>query len=255
MARSDERRRIFPFLDGRRSVARSLPMSDPAKAELLRSLGRLLRGLTALFWGLPLTLLVYAQTAHTGWLDALGWFAIVPALLSTGLLWHGLHLMGDFQKQERVWIRALEQGQLLALTNLGLCPFLFWWHRLPSVPLYGIAVLLLTISSLAFLYHFNYLLQRLAAMLPDETLRHETRVFGSFNRVLILVAPLLFSAYFAASRLPALPEVMVRLLTLLEPPFGLWMILFLLLMPLAMTLALIWKIKETIFASVFGPER
>ena len=108
--------------------------------------------------------------------------------------------MGDFQKQERVWTRALEQGQLLALTNFGLCPFLFWWHRLPSVPLYGIAVLLLTISSLAFLYHFNYLLQRLAAMLPDETLRHETRVFGSFNRVLILLVPLLFIAYLATLR-------------------------------------------------------
>jgi hypothetical protein len=33
---------------------------------------------------------------------------------------------------------------------------------------------------------------------------------------------------------------------------GLWLLVFFALLPLAMTMALIWKIKETILDSVFG---
>ena len=40
-------------------------MSDTlAKPELLRSLGRLVRGLSALFWGLPAALLICVETAR-----------------------------------------------------------------------------------------------------------------------------------------------------------------------------------------------
>ena len=37
--------------------------------------------------------------------------------------------------------------------------------------------------------------------------------------------------------------------------FGEWLILFLTLMPVAVTLALLWKIKEAIFTSFFEVER
>ena len=36
--------------------------------QLLRSLGKLARGLSALFWGLPATLLISAETARAEWL-------------------------------------------------------------------------------------------------------------------------------------------------------------------------------------------
>jgi hypothetical protein len=36
---------------------------------------------------------------------------------------------------------------------------------------------------------------------------------------------------------------------------GVWMALFLMLMPLAMTMALLWKIKEVIFSSLTDAER
>jgi hypothetical protein len=35
-------------------------------------------------------------------------------------------------------------------------------------------------------------------------------------------------------------------------PTGLWVLLFLVLLPLAVTMALIWKIKQVILDSVFG---
>ena len=225
-------------------------MSELApKAELLRRLGKLVRGLSALFWGLPLTLLVYIQTANTDFFYALGFFAIVPPILVSGLLLYALGQLGHFQKQERIWRSTLERAKLFGFVNLGLSPFLFWWQRLPFVELYNVAVLLLTASSLLFIFILNRVLDRLAAMLPDETLRLETKLFTTFNRRVLLVIPVLLVIYFSLGFIPTLPDFVKDILNRVKPQ-GIWFIIFLVLMPVAMTMALIWKIKEVVFASI-----
>ncbi|MDQ6631477.1 MAG: hypothetical protein M3Y82_06935 [Verrucomicrobiota bacterium] len=237
-------------------------MSDLApKAELLRSLARLVRGLSALFWGLPLTLLSSVQIARTDWFDFLNSFAMLPPIIANAILFYGLTQMAHFQKQERIWIKSLDRAQILAFVNLGLSPFLFWWHRMPFVSLYGMAIFLLAISSLLFLFSLNRVLQRLTAMLPDETLRHETKLFGGFNRCLLLTIPILLLIYFAILQIQHPPPFLMPLFHRMEPVLavtgriGIWVFTFLFLMPLAMTMTLIWKIKDAIFASVFDAER
>ena len=227
---------------------------DPAKAELLRSLGRLVRGLSALFWGLPAALILDVQIAETDWLEIFGPFAIVLPLLATGLILFGLIQLGHFQKQERVWIRAVDRAQLLVFVNLGLVPFLYWWHHLPLVPLYSGAVSLLAFCSLLFLFHLNHLLERLTAMLPDETLRLEARLFTSFNRALLILLGVIVTLYVSLDAVNHLPQWTARFLGQMKA-MGRWFAVFLLLMPLAMTMAMIWKIKEVIFASLFDADR
>lgn len=212
-------------------------------------MGKLVRGLASLFWGLPLTLLVYVQTARTELFDALGFFAIVPALLVSGMLLYGLAQLGHFQKQERIWRNTLERARLFGLVNLGLAPFLHWWHRLPFVEVYNLAVMVLAASCLLFIFILNRVLDRLAAMLPDETLRLETKLFTTFNRRVLIIIPILFIVAFGLRFIPNLPPLL-RYLMERETPQAAWLIIFLILMPLAMTMALIWKIKEVVFASI-----
>jgi hypothetical protein len=240
------------------------PMSDPApNPELLRSLGRLVRGLSALFWGLPTTLIVCAGTASAGWFEHYG---LVPPLATTGLLMFGLWQMGAFQKQERPWREALDRARLFGLVNFGLSPFLCWWNRLPEQPFFTAALCVFAFSSLLFLFELNFVLQRLGAMLPDETLRHETRQYTAFNRTLLISLLGLAATYLLCSRL--LPTYFPQLTFLPAPSemqpvemFGhqisvywlIWLTLCLLvLLPLAMTMALIWKTNEVILDSVFG---
>ncbi|MFN7139464.1 MAG: hypothetical protein ACK4UN_09005 [Limisphaerales bacterium] len=227
---------------------------DPAKAELLRSLARLVRGLSALFWGLPLALVIYVQTAWTNWLDLLDGMAIFPALLVTGLIFFGLMQLRHFQKQERIWIRALDRAQILVFINFGLVPFLYWWQKAPHVTQFAAAVGILAFSSILFLFNLNYVLQRLTAMLPDEALRMETRLFTSFNRALLLTIPFLVLIYVSLLNVTRLPGPVIAFLDAIAP-FSVWLILFLVMMPMAMTMALIWKIKEVIFNSVFDGDR
>jgi hypothetical protein len=218
------------------------------KAILLRSLGRLARGLSALFWGLPAALIVSAETARADWLKP---FGIIPALAANGLLLFGLWLMSGFQKQERPWRNALDRAKLTGLINFGLCPFLYWQNKMPGQSFFDAMVFVLVLSALVFLFNLNIVIKQLGAMLPDETLRHETRQFTMLNRWL-LVALLLFSiAYIVLLHDPRLPARLGALFLWLNR-FSFWGLTLFALLPLAMTMALIWKTKETILDSVFN---
>jgi hypothetical protein len=222
-------------------------MTSP-NVELLRSLGRLARGLSALFWGLPAALILCAETARAGWLDPLG---MIPALVATALLLYGLWQMGSFQRQERPWRNALDRAMLLGLVNFGLCPFLYWHNKMPQEPFFGAAVFVLVLSALLFLFNLNVVLKQLGAMLPDETLRQETRQFTLLNRWLLVGLLLFATAYVVLMNDPRLPVRMGAFFLWIDR-LSFWGLTFFALLPLAMTMALIWKIKEVILDSVFG---
>jgi hypothetical protein len=220
----------------------------PPNPQLLRSLGKLARGLSALFWGLPAALLIGAETARAEWLKPLGF---LPALAVNALLVYGLWQMADFQRQERPWRHALDRAQLLALVILGLCPFIYWHNKLPDQVFFADAVLVLELAAVLFLFNLNLVLRRLGAMLPDETLRSETRQFTAFNRWLLVL--LVFFAIVVATlvQLPHPSPSVGKALVWISRVSNLLLIFFILL-PLAMTMALIWKTKEVILDAVFG---
>lgn len=215
--------------------------------ELLRALGKLVRGLSALFWGLPLTLLICVRTAMS---DRLRPIEMFPPIVSTLLLYYGVTLLGDFQKQERVWRLALDRAKLLAVVNIGLSPFVYWWNQIPGISFYSMALGALMLSGLIFVFNLNHVLQRLAAMLPDETLRMETRLFGAMNLNLLCAILALVSLYVILQEINTLPDFLIKFQRMLEVSRG-WLLVFLILLPIAMTMTLIWKTKEVIFASVF----
>jgi hypothetical protein len=224
-------------------------MPDPApNAELMRSLGRLVRGLSAVFWGLPVTLVVCVWTANPQWLRS---FGIVPPMACTGLLVYGLAQLGAFQKQERIWRNALDRARVLSLINFFLSPFLYWWSRMPSNLFFLSMVLTMALSALLFLACLNLVLRRLGAMLPDEALRLETRQFTLLNLNLLLLTFLLALLYGGLVHLQKIPLWLVAVAGMLERG-SLWFLIVLVLLPLAMTMAMLWKTKEVILDNVFA---
>lgn len=221
--------------------------------QLMRALGRLVRGLSALFWGLPTALIVCFHTARA---ESLKWFMILPPLACTGLLVYALWLLGAFQPQERVWRKALDLAQILALVNFGLSPFLFFWNKIPGNVFFSVCTALLVVSGFLFLASLNWVLQRLGAMLPDEALRLETKQFTAVNLNLLAAAVVVGGALYVLNHFALLPLRLGLLNRLLDQnPF--WVLLLLVplvLLPLAMTMALLWKTKEVILDSVFCPK-
>lgn len=224
-------------------------VSSTPSPGLLRSLGKLARGLSALFWGLPAALLVAAGTARSDWLQPLGFF---PLAMVDILLVYGLGQMTDFQPQERPWRSSLDRAKLLAWINLGFSPFIYWHNRLPEVHYFTVVYALAQLVAGVLLFQVNGVLSRLGAMLPDETLRLETRQFTALNRwlLVLLLASLSFSPLLERLRETgsSVGEVVWWLAQGSE-----WGVIFLVLLPLAMTMALLWKTKEVIMDAVFGP--
>jgi hypothetical protein len=227
-----------------------------AKSDLLRSLGRLVRGLSALFWNLPICFLVCYYTARA---EALRPFGIIPPLTCTGLLMYGLWQLSGFQSQERVWRLALDRAGRLGLVLFFLSPFLYWWNRIPESGFFTAMVLLLSFCALLFLGSVNLVLQRLGAMLPDEALRMETKQFTALNLNLIVLILVLGGLYLAAvlvaaTALQQIPPWLEQIVSELLRS-GFWFVaalLLLALVPLAMTMAMLWKVKEVILDGVFG---
>jgi hypothetical protein len=217
-------------------------------ADLLRSLGRLVRGLSALFWGLPLALIICFYTARADGLKSLG---MAPPIAATALLVYGLWQLGTFQKQERVWRNALDRAQILSVINCGLSPFLFWWNRIPSHLFYTVMVALFALSALLLLASVNLVLQRLSAMLPDEGLRIETKQFTTLNLNLLLVTFLAALFYWGLGHGQSIPRWLGIIAAIMDRGIF-WFLIVLVLLPLAMTMALLWKTKEVILESIFS---
>jgi hypothetical protein len=222
-----------------------IPANNP---QLLRSLGKLARGLSALFWGLPAALLISVETARADWLKPMGF---LPALVINGLLVYGLWQMAAFQRQERPWRGALDRALLLALINLGLSPFIYWHNKMPDQFFFAAAVHLLELAAVLFLFNLNLVLKRLGAMLPDETLRLETTQFTAMNRWLLVVLLFLTLGVIGLAEFPH-PSLPVGRAIVWLNRFSNLLLIFFILLPLAMTMALIWKTKEVILDAVFG---
>lgn len=229
-------------------------MAQPApNAALMAALGRLVRGLSALFWGLPAALVIAVQTVKGEWFKPAGF---LPATLAMGLLLYGTHLLGAFQPQERVWRHTWDRARLVAMVNVGFAPFLFFWSKVSLSPFFTIMVQLLMVTSLLFLYLLNSVLLRLAAMLPDETLREEARLFTRVNQVVLLFMMAVLPVYFVLRTFPKLPRFLVESIVLVEHGSTLLhftVLLVFVLLPVAMTMALLWKTKEVILGAVFTP--
>ena len=122
---------------------------------------------------------------------------------------------------------------------------------MPDQPFFSLVVVLLALSGLLFLFNLNLVLARLGEMLPDETLRQETRQFTVINRGLLVTLLLVVAAYVFVMQMPDLPVPFLMVIARLER-MSLWSLMMLVLLPLSLTMALIWKTKEVILESVFG---
>lgn len=217
------------------------------KKSILQSVGRLIRGLSALFWGLPVVLL---SEAHTDLYSRAREMGVLLPILTNGMLLFGLVQIGKFQSQERIWSKAVDRSVLIGVLNLGLTPFLFFWHDFPGVPFYSYSVALLFFCGLLYLYHLNFVLKRLAFMIPDETLRHDTELFSGLNRRMLSMMMILTLIYHIVWVFPSLPASAFYILKMVEN-IRPWLIVFMVVMPVAMTMTMVWKIKEILLDNVY----
>lgn len=210
----------------------------------------LVRGLSALFWGLPLALLVCMQGLVTDWLRPLG---IYPPVFASALLLYGTVLIVRSANLAGMAGRGIRHVALLnAMINLSLSPFLYWWTRLPAVTHFYWSVMMFTLTSFTFLYLLNKLLFLLAEELPDEVLRADVQFFSRFNSMLIFSVLFLVVLYCIAAELAQVLVPPNPFLGIVQSIYGFRreLVLALVLLPVATTMSMLWKMKGSILRQI-----
>ena len=119
--------------------------------------------------------------------------------------------------------------------------------RLSLSILFGHSVHLLFISGMLYLHQLNYAIRRLAFMIPDPTLRQDTELFTGLNRRVLSFLMGLGMFYWSMGWLTAIPAPLYALLKIVDHLIPVAVVL-LMVMPVSMTMTMVWKLKESIFA-------
>lgn len=216
-------------------------------SNVIPTLARVVRGLLVLFWAVPGVLLAdIAVALDFAWRQ----FGFAPTVGAAVALVFGVSELRLFQPRERVWRLALHRTLLLALILLALSPLPIWWNRAPEEAFFAHGMLVLVFAGLAFLVALNDVLRRLAAMLPDETLRAETWFFTRLNTGILVALILGVGLWWVLHRWPPASPLLFSLRMILESTRP-WLLIMGLLLPVALTMTLLWKIKGVILQSVF----
>lgn len=232
---------------------------QPAQG-ILKGLGGVVRGLSSLVWTLPLALAIVVWTVSrvgsmmpSPFADLLISMGVVPGVLVTTVMWYGVWQVGRFQPGIPSWQRSADRARSLSLLLIGFSPFLYWWSRRPELLYFKISAAALILFGLLFLAQLNALLRRLTAMLPDQALREETAAMAKLNYGILAALGLFQLVLFGLDRVSfdAAADFVARQYLWLA---RLLLLLFMV-MPLAITIAVMWKIKETILESVFNVEQ
>ena len=92
-------------------------------------------------------------------------------------------------------------------------------------------------------------------MLPDESLRLDTKQFTSLNINLLFGTFIAALIYWGLGEFHIMPLWLGIVATIIERG-GFWLLVVLVLLPpLAMTMALLWKTKEVILDSIFSAKQ
>ena len=234
----------FPVADESAPVASG---GGAGGAGIEPSLAHVVRGLGALFWGLPLSLVFSAQTARTDFFGRLGFG---PALFANLLLVYALWELGRCGRRTPRWQAGLFRSRFLAIMMAGLTPFLQWWKVIPGRDHFQFAVFAFLLAGLLFLGHLTMLLLRLAELLDESPLEDEARLFLGVNLPLLGAVALVACAVMAVGYSPWRPSLVVVFAPwFYRLGFG---VLVMVLLPLALNMTLVWKLKQGLLDQAFS---
>jgi hypothetical protein len=223
-----------------------MPESDYQR-QSLPTLGRVARGLSGLFWGIPAALLVSVKSATSDWFRP--WGPLMP-LLAHGLIFYSLFQIAALPPERGAWRDLVDRTKLLALVNLGLAPFVYFWNARPQNVYFAYAVGLLALSAIVFLFTLNQLLRELVKLVPDHGLQPEVQWLSSLNSALLVGMVLFLGLYLGLWSIDPLPWLLVQLREFLEMS-RVWLLLTFTLIPISMTMNMIWKLKDLVMKSIY----
>ncbi|MSR65494.1 MAG: hypothetical protein EXS18_06900 [Verrucomicrobiae bacterium] len=173
------------------------------------------------------------------------YFSLFVALLA--VVCFGTYKLSKVSTIGDRWKRRVRISLALAAINLYFSPFLYWWLTMPDSAFYTMNVFAFIGSVILLLFSLNCLSMDFGRYLGDSSLVVESRLFLGIN-VLVLALPSSGVFVWAAIRswhVDSTQSVGLEFLNLLELPYLWRLTLFIILfLPISLTLANLWRVKE-----------
>ena len=209
---------------------------------------RLARGLLCIFWGIPLSLLMFFGTME---LRLASWLRVPAFVFGLVLVFCGVFQLGRVRTLTPRWARRTREAQFILLILVYLSPFVYWWRAMPHVPYYCANVLAIVVVAMWGFLAVNRLAAEIGAWFGEPAFVIEARLSGWLAVVFLLVPgtiavlrTILATTSFENSGLATLV-----LVPYLVPR---WMYA-LALLPFTMTMMMVWRAKELCLRAMCGP--
>ncbi len=197
------------------------------------------RGFSCLFWGLPISLLLFFGTLE---LRVLPRWRIPAYVLGVIIIFYGLLLLQRAGPLTVRWSRRLFTALILVLIQVYMVPFVYWWRQMPHVPYLIANMALLIICTTWVLFVINRLAGEIAKILHDVTFFMETQLSG-WAAIIFILIPAGYFIYQAVQR-NYNDAGFISLSPFLWPIKTPDWFFISALLPFTLTMAIVWKAKE-----------
>lgn len=223
------------------NAARVAPPPMPGGVEFpsTRSSLHLIRGFSWVFWGLPLTLLLFFGAVE---IEVLARLQFPSYALGVLALFVGMIRLGRVGPLTGSWLGWARSGILLSFMMLYLAPFVYWWQRAPYVGFFGANMWILLGCTMFILVVVNRLSSELGGRYGDSTFAIEARLCA-WSVVVLMMLPFCIAIGYAyhVQRKYDVPLRSTLGVAHKEMPF--WLHVFFLL-PFTLTMTTVWKARE-----------
>jgi hypothetical protein len=201
---------------------------------------RAMRGFAFIFWGLPLTLLLYFRALDIRTMESLH---LPSYILGMGIIYVGFVFVLHCGIGSAKWKRYARHGLISSFMLIYLGPFVYWYRYIPRIGAYYMANSVILIACIIWLlFTINWLASELGHLVGDETLKQESRLFG-WSVGLMMLVPLLITFAFSSVMAVKFESSLISEMRVVRYDAPTWtQILFLL--PISLTMMSAWKGKE-----------
>lgn len=192
---------------------------------------RMTAAFSRFIWGLPVMLLLFAETMRIP-------VAPIPSyVVGVILVFWGVALLLGVRPVNPRMDRKIELAVLLSLLQLYFVPFLYWWSQHPESYFYSVNILLMALSTAALLILLNQLAAEFAELCSDKFFKVEAMLCAWIAMGLLITLLLALMIYLGVHFFQTGARYLPRMQ--LYP----WM-LAILVMPFTLTLASMWKCRK-----------
>lgn len=201
---------------------------------------RLARGFSCLFWGLPLSLLLFTGAVSFRLVLRVRLPAYVLGLL---ILFCGMWFLRRAPIPTRQWSRRIQQAFLVLLVQVYLSPFVHWWRLRPGVLYFSVNVLVLLVATMWGFLLVNQLASEVARVFGDRTFQVEAQLCGWISVLFLLIPTLVVLVRSVQTTFEWESASVVSLIVIpyLVPRWSVAMAL----LPFTLTMTSTWRAKET----------